>query len=71
MIPAGHGFFGKSFVSGNRVLMVCRQVYVNCGNLSAWARVSAAGDPIIIRNPLLALAVLGEYSMWASPAEMP
>jgi hypothetical protein len=60
MIPAGHGFFGKFFVSGKRVLMVWRQVYVNCGYLSACARVSAAGDPMIMRNPLVASVVSEE-----------
>jgi hypothetical protein len=49
--PAGHGFLGKFFVSGKRVPMSCRHVYVNCGNLSASARLLAMGDPIIMRKP--------------------
>lgn len=51
IIPAGHGLAGKSFVSGYRVFMSCRHVYVSCGYLSASGLVDAVELPISMRNP--------------------
>lgn len=51
IMPAGHGFSGKSFVSGYLVFMSWRHVYVSCRYLSASSFVEAVGEPISIRKP--------------------
>lgn len=53
MMPAGHGFLGKFLVSGKRVPIVCKHVYVSCGYLSASAFVEAVGAPMSILKPYL------------------
>lgn len=57
-MPAGHGFVGKFFVSGKRVPISCRQVYVSCGYRSASALVDAVGEPISILNPFTCVSKL-------------
>jgi hypothetical protein len=50
MIPAGHGFFGKSGVSYPRVRIVCRHVYAR--PFLVPLSVVVDGLPTVMRKPL-------------------
>jgi hypothetical protein len=53
MIPAGQGLVGKFIVSGKRVPIFCKQVYVSYLNFLTSSLLRAMESPMSMRNPCL------------------